>query len=96
MNSNLILRRVAVRLPPMVLGMYLGGEITQVVKSLIGSTTAQLVLPAVIILILGFYVLWRAFTKEFKIPIALSAVLYFLGALLATFGVSCLLSAWIF
>ena len=96
MSSNLILRRVIVRLPPMILGMYLGGEITQVVKRLTGTATSQLALLAVIALILGFYALWWAFSKEFKIPIALSVVLYFLGTLLATVGVSYLLASWIF
>jgi hypothetical protein len=78
-----------------VLGIYLGGETAQTVKSLAGNTSSQLALTAVIALILGFYVLWWAFSKEFRIPIALSVVLYFLGTLLATFGISYILSFWI-
>jgi hypothetical protein len=92
MSSKLMVRRVIIRLPPMILGMYLGGEITQVVKRLNGTITPQLSLLAVITLIFGFCVLWWAFSKEFKVPIALSIVLYFLGTLLATFGISFLLS----
>ncbi len=95
MNSNLMLRRVVVRLPPMILGVYLAGRIAQVAERLTGSATSQLAWPAVIALILGLYMLWWAYSKEFKISIALSIALYFLGTLLAAFGISFLLYAWI-
>ena len=89
MKDTLILKRVAVRVIPFLIGIYLGRNITQTFQDLSGvngGMSSQFAPIAIFASILGMgIVVWASF-KEFKIPMALSFVLMCCGVAIAAFG----------
>ena len=97
MNDTRIFKKVIVRVIPLILGMYLGRQMTQLFQELTGvhgGGHSQFAPIAVLAFFLGMCTIGWSFYKEFKIHMLLSFVLMCCGIAIAAFGFDYLMLAY--